>query len=226
VATKFNWIGTPQQEVGLVLVRASSPVRTLDDLRTHEVVVSGTSPAAPPSFYPRLLNKLFGTRFKVVDGYKSSQEALLALERGEVDGHTSGSSAAPIRERIAPWLAEGKVRLVAIIGLERDPQYPAAPTVLELAKRPTERQILELVLTQQVMAWPVVMPPDVPAGRVRALRDAFDVSVKDPEFLADAAKQKLIINPVSGQALQDLLERVYATPKDILDLVTALSDRN
>ena len=76
------------------------------------------------------------------------------------------------------------------------------------------------------MAWPVVMPPDVPAPRVKALRDAFDVSVKDPEFLADAAKQKLIINPVSGQALQDLLERVYATPKDILDLVTALSDRN
>ena len=159
VATRFNWVGTPQQEVGLVLVRTSSPIRTLEDLRTHELVLSGTSAAAPPSFYPRLFNKLLGTRFKVVDGYNSQQAAQLALERGEVDGHSSGSSAAPIRERIAPWIRDGKIRVVAQIGLAHDPEYPDARLILDLARQQTERQILELVLAQQVMAWPVVAPP-------------------------------------------------------------------
>ena len=217
VATKFNWIGTPQKEVGLVLVRTSSPIRTLADLRTHELVVSGTSAAAPPSYYPRLFNKLLGTKFKVVDGYKSSQNALLALERGEVDGHSSGSSAAPIRERIRPWIREGKVRVVAQIGLTQDAEYPDAPLILDLAPQAIERQILEVILSQQVMAWPVVMPPDVPADRVEAMRDAFDAAIVDPDFIADAAKQKLIINPVSGEKIHELLEQVYATPKDILD---------
>jgi tripartite-type tricarboxylate transporter receptor subunit TctC len=226
VATKFNWVGTPQQEVGLVMVRAASSIRTVEDLRTHELVVSGTSAAAPPSYYPRLFNKLLGTRFKVVDGYGSSQVALLALERGEVDGHASGSSAAPVRERINPWVREGKIRVVAQIGLAQDPEYPDARLIVDLAREPAERQILELLLAQQVMAWPVLAPPDLPVERVKALRDAFDAAVKDPDFLADAAKQKLIINPVSGEALHKLLEKVYATPKDILDRVAALSERN
>ncbi|MCC6888272.1 MAG: hypothetical protein IT536_07035 [Hyphomicrobiales bacterium] len=225
IATKFNWIGTPQREVGLVMVRASSPIRTLHDLRHHELVVSGTSAAAPPSYYPKLLNKLLGTRFKVVDGYKSSQEALLAMERGEVDGHASGSSAAPIRDRIRPWIKDGKVRVVALIGLSRDPEFPDAPTVLELAQHPIERQILEVLLSQQVMAWPVVMPPEVAPERVEATRAAFDAAMVDPDFIADAAKQKLLLDPIGGKQIHELLDRVYKTPKEILDRLVALSDR-
>lgn len=225
VATRFNWIGTPQQEVGLVLVRSSSPIRTIEDLTRHELVVSGTSAAAPPSYYPRLLNKLLGTRFKVVEGYKSSQSALLALERGEVDGHTSGSSAAPIRERIKPWIAEGKVRVVAQIGLVPDPEFPGAPVIGNLARQDIERRILEVLLSQQVMAWPLVMPPDVPTARVAAMRAAFDAAMADQDFIADAAKQKLMLNPASGRDIHDLLERVYRTPQDVLDRLVSLSDR-
>jgi tripartite-type tricarboxylate transporter receptor subunit TctC len=218
VATKFNWIGTPQQEVGLVMVRAASPIRTVEDLRTHELVVSGTSAAAPPSYYPRLFNKLLGTRFKVVDGYGSSQAALLALERGEVDGHSSGSSAAPVRERINPWIREGKIRVVAQIALAQDPEYPDARLIGELAKDDAERQILKLVLAQQVMAWPVVAPPDLPADRVQALREAFDAAMKDPEFLADAEKLQADVSPVTAGEIERLLAEVYATPKDIIAL--------
>jgi tripartite-type tricarboxylate transporter receptor subunit TctC len=224
-ATKFNWIGTPQQEVGLVLARASSPIKTLADLTRHELVISGTSAAAPPSYYPKLLNKLLGTRFKVVEGYKSSQEALLAMERGEVDGHTSGSSAAPIRERIRPWIKEGKIRVVAQIGLAQDPEFPDAPIVVDLAGQAIDKQILEVILSQQVMAWPVVMPPDVPPERVAAMRAAFDAAMVDPDFIADAAKQKLMLDPVSGKQIHELLDRIYQTPKHILDRVVALSDR-
>jgi tripartite-type tricarboxylate transporter receptor subunit TctC len=226
VAAKFNWIGTPQQEVGLVLLRLPSPIATLQDLRTRELIVSGTTSAAAPSYYPRLMNRLLGTRFKVVEGYKSSQEALLALERGEVDGHCSGSSSATLRARMEPLASAGKVKILAQIGRERDPDYPDIPLMLDLAATPADRQILDLVLTQQVMAWPIVAPPGVPADRIKALRAAFEATMKDPDFLAEAARQKLLINPVSGEKIGTLLDRVYASPKDLLDRVAALSERS
>lgn len=224
-ATKFNWIGTPQREIGLVLANASSPIRTLADLTRHELVVSGTSIGGGPSYFPVLFNKLLGTRFKVVVGYKGSQEALLAMERGEVDGHVSGSSAAPLRERIRPWIKEGKVRVVGLIGLTKDSEFSEAPLVVELAQQPIERQILEVIFSQQTTAWPIVMPPGVPAERVEAMRAAFDASVVDPDFIAEAAKQKLMLNPMSGRQIHELLESVYQTPQQILDRVVELSER-
>jgi tripartite-type tricarboxylate transporter receptor subunit TctC len=226
VATKLNWIGTPQQEVGLVLMRLPSPIATMADLKAHELIVSGTTSAAAPSYYPRLMNKLLGTRFKVVDGYKSSQEALLALERGEVDGHCSGSSSAALRARIEPWVGAGRVKILAQIGREKDPDYSDVPLILDLAASTADRQILELALTQQVMAWPIVAPPGVPPERVRALRDAFDATMQDPEFLVEAGRQKLIINPVSGEKISALLERIYALPKELLARVATLSEKN
>lgn len=225
-ALKFNWIGSPQQEVGLVMARTSSAVKSLADLHTHELVVSGTSPASPPSYYPRLFNKLLATRFKVVDGYKSSQEALLAMERGEVEGHSSGSSAAPVRAKANPLVADGTIRIIAQIGMARDPEYPQVPLILDLARSTEERQILELVLTQQAMAWPIVAPPGVPADRVQALRLSFDKAIADPELLAEAKREKLVINPISGVELHKLLERVYATPPALLERTVALSAQN
>jgi tripartite-type tricarboxylate transporter receptor subunit TctC len=224
-ATKFNWIGTPQQEVGLLLVRQPSPIQSLMDLKSKELVVSATSSIAPTSYYPRMINRLLGTKFKVVEGYKSSQDSLLALERGEVDGHASGSSSGALRERIAPWVKEGKVKVLAQIGLEKDPDYPDVPLIVELATTPAERQVMELIFAQQVMAWPIVAPPGTPPERVKALRDGFDATVRDPEFLADAAQQKLVINPVSGEKISELLQRIYSTPQDLLDRVAALAQR-
>jgi tripartite-type tricarboxylate transporter receptor subunit TctC len=226
VAGKFNWIGTPQQEVGLVFMRLPSPIAGMQDLKTRELIVSGTTSAAAPSYYPRLMNTLLGTRFKVVEGYKSSQEALLALERGEVDGHCSGSSSATLRARMQPLVGAGKVKILAQLGRDKDPDYPDVPLILDLAATPADRQILELAFTQQVMAWPIVAPPGVPADRIKALRDAFEATMKDPDFLMEAARQKLIINPVSGEKIAGLLERIYASPKDVLDRVAALSERN
>jgi tripartite-type tricarboxylate transporter receptor subunit TctC len=226
VAAKFNWLGTPQQEVGLVFMRLPSAIAAMPDLKTHELIVSGTTSAAAPSYYPRLMNSLLGTRFKVVEGYKSSQEALLALERGEVEGHCSGSSSATLRARMEPLIAAGKVKILAQLGREKDPDYPDVPLIRDLAATPADRQILELAFTQQVMAWPLVAPPDVPPERIAALRDAFDATMRDPDFLAEAARQKLIINPVSGEKIAGLLDRIYASPKNVLDRVAALSARN
>jgi tripartite-type tricarboxylate transporter receptor subunit TctC len=226
VATKFNWVGTPQQEVGLLIVRQSSPIRSLADVKTQELILASTSPVSPSSYYPTVMNKLLGTKFKVVEGYKSSQEALLALERGEVEGHSSGSSSGALRERIAPWIKEGKVKILAQIGIEKDRDFPDVPLIMELAATSDERRVMELVFTQQLMAWPISAPPGVPPDRVTALREAFDATMQDPEFLAEAARQKLAINPVSGKKIAELLDRVYATPQELLDRVTALSAKN
>ncbi len=221
-ATKFNWIGTPQQEIGLMLIWQPSPVQTLADLKKHEVTVSSTGRAAATSVYPRLMNNLFGTKFKVIEGYKSSQEALFAMEKGEVAGHSSGGSSPAFRARMNPWVKDGKAKILMQVSLEKDPTLPDVPLITDLATSAADRQILELVLVQQVMGRPILAPPGIPAARVKALRDAFDATMKDPEFLAASDKQKLEINPVGGAHINELLERVYATPKDVTDRVAAL----
>ena len=213
---QFKWIGSPQQEVGLLLVRLPSPINTIGDLRKHEVIVSGTARMGPPSFYPRVMNGLLGTKFKVIEGYKSSQEALLALERGEVAGHASGSSAGPLRERIDPWIKAGQVKVVAQIGITRDSEFSGVPTVLELAETEEQRAVLRLIFAQQVLAWPIVAPPRTPGERVTALRHAFDRSVADLEFLEEARKAGLMINPVSGKAADEFLAEVYMTSDDVV----------
>ena len=213
---QFKWIGSPQQEVGLILVRQPSPVNGIEDLRRHQVIVSGTTRMGPPSFYPRVLNHLLGTKFTVIEGYKSSQEALLALERGEVSGHASGSSAAPFRQRIAPWVKDGLVKVVAQIGLQRDEDYPDTPTVFELGTTDEQRSIMQLLFAQQVVAWPVVAPPKMPQARVAALRDAFNKAMADREFLDDAAKAALIIKPVSGADIDALRDKIFKTPDAIV----------
>jgi tripartite-type tricarboxylate transporter receptor subunit TctC len=220
---QFNWIGTPLQEVGLLIVRGASPVNTLKDLKVHQLMVAGTAPSAPPSFYPAVMNKVLGTKFQIISGYASLQEALFAVERGETDGYVASSASAALRDRIAPWIKEGKVKLVMQIGLSKDPRNGDVPLVLELAETAIERQLMELILTQQVMAWPFVAPPGVPDDRVKALRDAFDATMKDPAFLAEAAKTRTEIDPVSGLKLHELLDQIHAMPKETLDRLQSLS---
>jgi tripartite-type tricarboxylate transporter receptor subunit TctC len=221
-ATKFNWLGTPQQELGLLLVSTKTPVKTVADLKTYELTVSSTGRAAATSVYPRLMNNLFGTKFKVIEGYKSSQEALLAVERGEVTGHSSGGSSAAFRARIAPWLKDGSIKVLMQLSVSKDPDYPDVPLITELATNDAEKQILELVLVQQVMGRPMLAPPNMPADRVKALRDAFDATMTDPDFVAECDKQQLEINPVGGAKLNAMLDRVYQTPKAVVDQVAEL----
>jgi tripartite-type tricarboxylate transporter receptor subunit TctC len=226
VATKFNWIGTPEQECGILIARLPSPIKTLQDLRNHELVLSGTTADSPSSFYPRLINKVLGTKFKVIDGYMSSPPAILAVERGEVDGHLAGSAAAPLRAQIDPWIKAGKIGILAQIGLAKDPQNGGAPLIMDLVETQTQTQILTLLLAQQTLAWPFLAPPGVPVDRVEALRRAFDATMTDPAFLAEAADEKVGVNPIGGAKVAALLDEIYASPKDVLALLAKLTSRN
>ena len=221
-AQKFNWIGSPEQEIGLAFLRRPSPIHNIADVKTHELVVSATTHTAPTSVYPRMLNTLFGMKFKVIEGYKSSQAALYALDRGEVEGHVSGASSGILRGQVAPWIASGEVKVILQLGLKKDAAYPDAPLVTELAETDEQRQILDLLFAQQTISYPFVAPPGVPADRVDALRRAFDATMQDPEFRTDAQRQRLNVDPIGGSDIDRLLARVNATPPAILKQVTDL----
>ena len=214
-ARKFHWLGSPQQEIGLFVLRTEKGAKSIDDLKRIEVTVSSTARHSPASIYPRMLNALIGTKIKPVEGYGGSQEALLALERGEVDGHVSGGSSAAFRARIAPMQKAGAANVVLQMGMTRDPEYPNVPTAIEIMPTAEGKQVFEIAFAEQVMGRPFVLPPGVPADRVKLLREAFDAAVKDPETLADAKAQKIEIDPVSGAAINALLDRVYAAPPEI-----------
>ncbi|MEA2985379.1 MAG: hypothetical protein QOD94_1633 [Alphaproteobacteria bacterium] len=211
-ARKFIWLGSPQQEIGLFVLRTEKGAKTIDDLKRIEVTSSATARNSPASIYARMLNTLYGTKIKTVDGYGGSQEALLAVERNEVDAHISGGSSAAFRARIAPMLKAGTAKIALQMGMVRDPEYPDVPTAIEIMPTAEGKQLFEIAFAEQVMGRPFVLPPGVPADRVKTLRDAFDAALKDPELLADAKTQRMEIDPVTGAAINALLDRVYAAP--------------
>jgi tripartite-type tricarboxylate transporter receptor subunit TctC len=219
---KFTWLGSTQQEIGFFMLRTNSGVSDLEGLRKNEVTVSSSSRNSPSSIYPRLLNALYGTKLRVIEGYDGSQAALLAVERGEVDGHISGGTSAAFRARYRPWEKSGQVAIILQLGMERDHEYPNVATALDLAPDPMARAIFEIAFVEQVMGRPFVIPPEVPKDRIAVLRDAFDKTMIDKEFLEDAAKQGVEIDPVSGAHINELLDKVYTAPPDLARRVREL----
>ena len=215
-ARKFHWLGSPQQEIGLFVLRTERGAKSIDDLKRIEVTVSSTARNAPTSIYPRMLNSLYGTKIKIVEGYPGSQESLLAVERNEVDGHVSGGSSAAFRSRIAPLLKSGAANVILQMGMSRDAEYPNLPTALEIMPTAEGKQLFEIAFAEQVMGRPFVLPPGVPADRVQVLRAAFDAAVKDPAVIEDAKSQRMEIDPVTGAAINALLDRVYAAPPELV----------
>jgi tripartite-type tricarboxylate transporter receptor subunit TctC len=222
-ARKFHWLGSPQQEIGLFVLRTQRGAKSIDDLKRVEVTVSSTARNAPTSIYPRMLNSMYSTKIKIVEGYPGSQESLLAVERNEVDGHVSGGSSAAFRARIAPLIKAGDAKVILQMGMARDAAFPDIPTAIEIMAIPADKQLFEIAFAEQVMGRPFVVPPGVPAERVKVLRDAFDAALKDAALLEDAKSQRMEIDPVTGAEINALLERVYAAPPDVANRLRELA---
>jgi tripartite-type tricarboxylate transporter receptor subunit TctC len=221
-ARKFHWLGSPQQEIGLFILSTKSGLSGIADLKTRDVTISSTAHNSPSTVYSRILNATIGTRLKPIEGYDGSQACLMAVERGEVDAHVSGGSSAPFRARIMPWLANGDAKVIMQMGMKRDPEFPDVPTAIEVESAPADKQMFEIAFAEQVMGRPFVLPPGVPADRIAALRAAFDATMRDPQFLDDAKLQKTEIDPVGGEAINALLDRVYAAPPDLVGRIREL----
>jgi len=220
-ADKFNWIGSSSKEVSLVLSWGTQPFKTVDDIRKNEMVVGATGAGADTVVMPAILNETIGTKLKPVTGYPGNAEALLAMERGEVQG-SAAMSLGTVRTARSHWLTGGTVNLLLQLALEPHPtMLKGVPLALDFATDPIGRQALEMVLSRQSMAYPVVAPPGVPAERVAALRAAFREMTKDAEYVADLQKAGYEDDPVKGEEIEAIIKRVYASPQAAIDRARA-----
>jgi tripartite-type tricarboxylate transporter receptor subunit TctC len=217
---RFSWIGTPVQEPQITWVWHTAPARDVEDLRKTTIRMGATTSSADNAILPLIVNQLLGTRMQVVAGYTGQNEINLAVERGEVQGNNTGLSNITVNK--VDWFREGKVRILLQFGTERLPALPQVPTAIELAPSEADRTLLRFYAAKFNMARPLVAPPDVPAERIAALRVAFDATMKDPQFLAEARRIGLDINPLSGEGITTLVQQVQATPPSVVDRLRML----
>ena len=214
-AAKFNWIGSMNNEVSTCVSWHNSPVGKWDDLKKTELTVPSGGPGADDHTFASILRHVFDAKLRVISGYSKSSEMLLAMERGEVGGFC-GWSWSSAKSRKPEWIRDKKVNVLVQLALDKHPELPDVPLVMDLAETEEQRQMLALIFARQAMGRPFAAPPEVPLERANALRDAFMATVNDPEFLADAQQANIEINALSGAALDELLGSVYQTPKDIV----------
>ena len=217
---RFNWIGTPVQEPQVTWVWHTAPARNVEDLRNNAIRMGATTSSADNYILPSIMNQVLGTRMQVVTGYIGQNEINLAVERGEVQGNNTGLSNITVNK--ADWLRDGKVRILLQYGTERLPDLPNVPTAIELAASEADRTLLRFYAVKFNMARPLVAPPDVPAERVAALRAAFDATMKDPQYLEEARRIGLDVNPLGGEGIAKLIRQVQAAPQDVVDRLREL----
>jgi tripartite-type tricarboxylate transporter receptor subunit TctC len=218
-AVKLNWIGSTNRETQVTYVWHTVPVETINDVKTREVIIGAQAPGSTQYDYPMLANQLFGTKFKVITGYEATPKIHLAMERGEVHGTWANWST--LKAIANNWIDEKKIKMIAQWGLRKNPEIPNVPLILEQAKTDADRQALLLALARLEFGRPFFMPPNVPSARVEAVRRAFDATMKDREFLAEADKLKIEIDPLSGAEVTALIEQLFRTAPETVARVRA-----
>jgi predicted outer membrane repeat protein len=218
---KFEWIGSTDKQEAICATWIVSPIKTLDDATRRAVPVAATGVSAGPGVYPKILNALFGTRFKVISGYDTGSMRL-AVEKGEVEG-ICGLAWQTYKAISYDWIESKKLNILVQLGLEKNAELPDVPLAVDLLKDPDDRKVLELIVLPQEFGRPFLAPPGVPADRMAIYRKAFQAVLKDPQFLAESAKQRLSIEPLDDKQIQALLARAYAAPKPIHDRAAVFS---
>jgi len=217
---RMSWIGTPTIDTNLCIANSSAAVKTAKDLFERMLITGDTGPGSGTYLYPRALKELLGLKFQPVSGFPSTADIFLAMERREVDGVCEALDS--INSRRPEWLTTKKVAAVLQGGVEPDPELKDVPFMLDLARNETERQQIAFLYAGEGIGRPYVAPPDLPAGRVALLRSAFDATMRDPDFIQDAAAQKFVPKPRDGAYLEALIKRIYATPAQVVERVGAL----
>jgi tripartite-type tricarboxylate transporter receptor subunit TctC len=221
---KFIWLGSLTSDVSIGVSWYKSPVKTIQDTLTQQLIVGGGGPTSGNVLFPVVLNKLVGTKFKIITGYKSSGEAMLAVERGELEGIMSWNYSS-IRAAHIDLIRDHKLNLLVQFALKKHKDLPDIPLVTELAKSDEDREILDLIFSRQEMGRPFMLPPKTPDAVVKILRDAFAAAIKDPILLADAERQRLDVNePMTGPQVDEMIAQLYKTPKDVVDRAIEITD--
>jgi tripartite-type tricarboxylate transporter receptor subunit TctC len=212
---KLQWIGSANADTSVAVTTRRSGVKTWQELKTKEVIVAGTGIGTESVTVPYVVRNILGLKFKVIAGFPGGSEMNLAMQRGEVDGRGTFSWTS-LKPQRAQWVDSGDLNVLFQMGLRKHPDLPGTPLVTDLAETDDQRKLLELQFTAFELGRPYFVAEGVPADRVTALRRAFDQAMKDKDLIADAEKQGLEANPATGEEMQAILARVYATPKDLV----------
>jgi len=215
-AQKLAWIGSSNKETAACIIWDASPIKTIEDVKRRTTAVGSSGPSSTDSIYPNVLNALFGMQFKVVQGYASAPEMSLAIERGELDGRC-GLTWSSLQSVNADWISGKKIRIILQFALEKHPDLASVPFVFDLAQSEEERQILTLWAAPNQMGRPYFTAPGTPPATLDLLRRAFDATIRDPAYVADAAKVGVGADPMSGEEVEALVKKVYATPQAIVE---------
>jgi tripartite-type tricarboxylate transporter receptor subunit TctC len=211
---EFQWIGSSGTNTVVCYVRAASTIRRVDDLFSRDLIVGGIGSGSTQSMVPTALQRLLGMRFKVVEGYKGNADALVALERGEIEGLCSGLS--PLRTTHASLLKEGRIRLLLHSGTAPLPEAPDVPSFHDFAKGDRPRQMLKFLFSNDDFGRPYFAPPGIPADRLAALRASVAAALNDPALMAEAVRLQLDMTYRPPEALEAFVRELYATPADVI----------
>jgi tripartite-type tricarboxylate transporter receptor subunit TctC len=217
---KMSWIGSPDKDTSVCAVRKDAAVKTMGDLRTIEVAVGATGSGADTAIYPEFLTEFLGMKFKTIKGYPGSNEIVMAMERKEVQGICVAFQSVA-RTRL---YTDGELNILFQAGLEKDPGIPAdVPLATELtAGSKADTDALRLFLSRTALGRPFVAPPALPPMRLETLRRAFDATMKDQAFVAEAERLKLTVEPITGEEIARVLSQIYATPPDVVGRVSRI----
>jgi tripartite-type tricarboxylate transporter receptor subunit TctC len=213
---KFNWIGALNRVDGACTFWHTSPAKTWDDLLKHQLTVGSTGAGSPMEVYAVMLNKLFGTKIKVIGGYKAGSDIDLAMQRQEIDGRC-GPHLKAIRTLHPDWYDGPKFSVPIIFADKRDPEFPNTPAIMEFVKDDATRQQVDLLMVPQKLDRVILAPPNTPAARINELRAALTAVVKDPAFVSEMKKKQLPLNPTSGEEAARIYADAYASPSATIE---------
>jgi tripartite-type tricarboxylate transporter receptor subunit TctC len=219
--TKFNWLGSTNDEVSVCAFAHRAGITDWKMLRTKAASVGSTGPASDNEQYPKIINAIFHTKMRIVSGYPGGKDVDLAIERGEVDGRCSWSWSS-IKAGHYDLVKNGQLDIVLQLALSKHPDLPNVPLITDIAENDQDRALLEAVFARQRLAWPFVAPPGLEPGRVKVLRDAFEATLRDPAYLAEADKINLEHVLVRGDVIEDLINRTYKLPKASVERLRAI----
>lgn len=220
---QFGYVGSPEIPVRVCAVLRNSGVTSVEELKQKEVLMGGTGITTVPTFMPPLVNRFAGTKFKVVDGYKSADDVYLAMERGEVQGICQGF--APIMTRLGDKVRSGELNFLFNFEERRNPLLKGAPSIFEFIASEEDKQMLAFINSSTELGRPYAVPPGVPAERLAILRKAFEQMMSDAEFQRDAEKLELEVSLITGADLQQIVENLFKIPKPVIDRANALISR-
>jgi tripartite-type tricarboxylate transporter receptor subunit TctC len=218
-AEEFSYIGRMTSVLETMISWHQAKAQNIGQVRQHETIAGGTGPTSPTEGYPRLLNAFAGTKFRIVSGFGGTSEIMLAMERGEVDA-LENSWNSVIRTR-KEWVDSKKINVLIQAVLERSKELPDTPTLVEMGNTAEDKAALAFYTSGAAVSRSLLGTPGMPADRLRALRDAFQATTRDPDFLTEIAKSQSEFDPAPGEYLQDLANKIAATPADVVQRTAA-----